>query len=474
VLLSILIPVYNERTVVERSLALVLAAPLPENMERELVIVDDCSTDGTSAILANLASHEPRIRLFRHTVNQGKGAAVRTAIQNAGGDFCLVQDADLEYDPSEYPKLLRPLLDGHADAVFGSRYLAGEQTRLLPFWHSVMNQGLTLISNMFSNLNVTDMETCYKVFRTDLLKSIPVRSNRFGFEPEITMKVSKRKLRVYEVPISYHGRTYEEGKKIGWKDGLKALGVILYFWLIDDLYVATYGRGLLNSLTGTPQYLSWLTRVLRPSLGDSVLEIGAGLGNLTGRLMARKLQYVAGEGDALYLHALRNRFLRTPNVTVCELHPENPAGYAPWSGRFESALCVNVLELVEDPAAVLKSLRGCLKPGGVVVVLVPQGKGLYGSLDRAMGYRRRFTLKELQTLLEQSGFRVEQVRQLNKIGALSWGIFGKLLGRKRINKPALKLFDKTVWIWRRIDGLLPWRGLSLVVVARRVKEPEGA
>ena len=225
-LLSILIPVYNERTVVERSLSLVLAAPLPENMDRELVIVDDCSTDGTSDILKRLAESEPRIRLHRHAVNQGKGAAVRTAIENAQGDFCLVQDADLEYDPSEYVKLMRPLLDGRADAVFGSRYLVGEQSRVLPFWHSMINKGLTLVSNMFSNLNVTDMETCYKVFRTDLLKSIPIRSNRFGFEPEITMKASKRKLRVYEVPISYHGRTYEEGKKIGWKDGVKALGVM--------------------------------------------------------------------------------------------------------------------------------------------------------------------------------------------------------------------------------------------------------
>src|SRR5580698_1714776 len=345
-LLSILIPVYNERTVVAKSLALVLSAPLPENMERELVIVDDCSTDGTSDILQHLADADPRIRLITKAVNQGKGAAVRTAIEHATGDFCLVQDADLEYDPNEYVKLLRPLLDGRADAVFGSRYLAGEQTRVLPFWHSMINKVLTITSNMFSNLNVTDMETCYKVFRTDLLKSIPIRSDRFGFEPEITMKTSKRKLRVYEVPISYHGRTYEEGKKIGWRDGVKAMGVILYFWLVDDLYVASYGRGLLNSLTGTPQYLSWLTRVLRPHLGDSVLECGAGLGNLTGRLMARKLFYVAGEKDPLYLHALRNRFLRTPNVTVVQLDPEDPADYRPWKEKFDSALCVNLLESV--------------------------------------------------------------------------------------------------------------------------------
>jgi glycosyltransferase involved in cell wall biosynthesis len=465
-LLSILIPVYNERTVVSKSLALVLAAPLPENMQRELVIVDDCSTDGTSEILKRLAEAEPRIRLLRHAVNQGKGAAVRTAIENATGDFCLVQDADLEYDPGEYVKLLRPLLDGHADAVFGSRYLAGEQSRVLPFWHSMINKGLTIVSNMFSNLNVTDMETCYKVFRTDLLKSIPIRSNRFGFEPEITMKTSKRKLRVYEVPISYHGRTYEEGKKIGWKDGLKALGVILYFWLVDDLYVASYGRGLLNSLTGTPQYLSWVTRILRPNLGDTVLEIGAGIGNLTGRLMARKVSYVAGERDPLYLHALRNRFLRTPNVTVCKLSPEDQTDYARLPEKFDSAVCVNLLETVEHPEAVLGLLHGALKPGGNLIVLVPQGRALFGSLDRAMGHRRRFSAVELRALLEKSGFKVERLHQLNKFGAVSWWIYGKVLRRKKIAKLALKLFDKSVWIWRRLDGLMPWPGLSLVAIAR--------
>ena len=314
--LSILMPVYNERTVVERCISLVLTAPLPENMERELVIVDDCSTDGTFAILQRLAAAFPQIQLYQHPVNRGKGAAVRTAIEKAAGDFALIQDADLEYDPSEYPRLMRPLLDGHADAVFGSRYLSGEQSRVLPFWHSMINKVLTVVSNMFCNLNLTDMETCYKVFRTDLLKSIPIRSDRFGFEPEIVMKSAKRKFRIYEVPISYHGRTYEEGKKIGWKDGIKAFAVIFKFWLIDDLYAAPYGRGVLNNLTGTPQYLSWLALKLRPHVGDEVLEIGAGIGNLTGRLMSRRSLYVAAEKDPLHLHALRNRFLRTPNVAV--------------------------------------------------------------------------------------------------------------------------------------------------------------
>jgi glycosyltransferase involved in cell wall biosynthesis len=466
-LLSILIPVYNERAVAEKSLRLVLAAPVPENVDRELVVVDDCSTDGTGLILKRLAEEFKEIRLFRHEKNQGKGAAVRTAIQNANGDFCLIQDADLEYDPSEYPQLLRPMLDGRADAVFGSRYMAGEQRRILPFWHSMINSYLTLLSNMFSNLNLTDMETCYKVFRTDLLKSIPVRSDRFGFEPEITMKCAKRKLRIYEVPISYHGRTYEEGKKIGWKDGLKALGVIFYFWIVDDLYTEPYGRAYLNNLNGTPQYLVWVSNVLRQDLGDSVIEIGAGLGNFSARLMAKRLRYVAGERDPLYLHALRNRFLKTPNVEVVALRPDADEDYENLRGQFDTAICANVLEVVASPEQVVKSLRSTLKPGGRLLLLVPQGKGLFGSVDKTLGHLRRFSQADLEALLKPAGFEIEKARQINKAGTISWWISSRLLGAKTINKVTLKIFDKTTWLWRALDGILPWRGLSLIVVARR-------
>ena len=457
---------YNERTVVERSLALVLAAPLPENMEREIIIVDDCSTDGTSEILERLAAKEPCIRLTRKKVNEGKGAAVRTAIHLATGDFCIVQDADLEYDPAEYPRLLRPLLDGNADAVFGSRYLVSEQTRALPFWHSMINKYLTLLSNMFCNLNLTDMETGYKVFRTDLLKSIPIRSNRFGFEPEITMKCAKRKLRIYEVPISYHGRTYEEGKKIGWKDGLKALGVILHYWLIDDLYSAPYGRTFLNSLR-TPQYVNWLTRMVRPYLGDTVLELGAGIGNLCGSLMGRRLLYVAAESDPLYLHALRNRFLRTPNVVVLALDPERAEDFQKSGGPFDTILCVNLLEYLDHPEMALRAAANVLKPGGSMVVLAPQGPALYGTLDKTLGQRRRFSRSGLRAFLEQNGFQVKEMRQINKIGTPGWWLFGKVLRRKNLSKPMLKVFDKTIWIWRRIDPVLPWRGLSLIAVASK-------
>jgi glycosyltransferase involved in cell wall biosynthesis len=239
--LSILMPVYNERTVVERCISLVLTAPLPENLDRELVIVDDCSTDGTFAILQRLAAAFPQIALYQHDRNRGKGAAVRTAIHQATGDFSLIQDADLEYDPSEYPKLMRPLLDGHADAVFGSRYLSGEQSRVLPFWHSMINKGLTLVSNMFCNLNLTDMETCYKVFRREVIQQIQLRENRFGFEPEVTAKVARGGWRIYEVGISYSGRTYAEGKKIGFRDALHAARCIIRYSALGERFSRSDG-----------------------------------------------------------------------------------------------------------------------------------------------------------------------------------------------------------------------------------------
>jgi len=465
--LSILMPVYNERSVVERCISVVLTAPLPENMDRELVVVDDCSTDGTWQILQRLAEAFSEIRLFRHERNRGKGAAVRTAIEYAGGDFSLIQDADLEYDPSEYPRLLRPLLDGHADAVFGSRYMAGGQTRVLLFWHSVINKTLTLICNMFCNLNLTDMETCYKVFRTDLLKSIPIRSDRFGFEPEIVMKSAKRKLRIYEVPISYHGRTYEEGKKIGWKDGLRALAVIFKFWLIDDLYAAPYGRNVLNNLTGTPQYLSWLTRKIRPYVGDTVLEMGAGIGNITARLIGKRLLYVAAETDPLHLHALRNRFLRTPNVSVQRLDPQAPEDLAGLENCFDTVLCLNVIEYLEDPGRLFDSLRTTLKPNGALVVLTPNSPQLFGALDRSLGHKRRYNAAGVRQLLESSGFAVERVSSMNKAGAPPWWAYSKVLGSRKIGKLVLKIFDKTVWIWRRLDPLMPWPGLSLIAIARK-------
>ena len=225
--LSVVMPVYNEQATLREVVARVLAVPL----EVELICVDDGSRDGSREILAELQIDYPQIRVMLQPKNMGKGAALRCGIQEATGDFIIIQDADLEYDPSDYPALLGPLIEDKADVVYGSRFLGSGPHRVLYFWHSVGNWILTLISNALTNMNMTDMETCYKVFRREILQSIPIEEDRFGFEPEITVKISKRRLRVYEVGIGYWGRTYEEGKKIGWRDGFRALWCLLKYSL---------------------------------------------------------------------------------------------------------------------------------------------------------------------------------------------------------------------------------------------------
>jgi len=225
--LSVVMPVYNEQATLREVVARVLAVPL----EVELICVDDGSRDGSREILAELQIDHPQIRVMLQPKNMGKGAALRCGIQEATGDFIIIQDADLEYDPSDYPALLGPLIEDKADVVYGSRFLGSGPHRVLYFWHSVGNWILTLISNALTNMNMTDMETCYKVFRREILQSIPIEEDRFGFEPEITVKISKRRLRVYEVGIGYWGRTYEEGKKIGWRDGFRALWCLLKYSL---------------------------------------------------------------------------------------------------------------------------------------------------------------------------------------------------------------------------------------------------
>ena len=229
--LSIVIPVYNEAATISQIVDMVRSVDV--GMDKEILLVDDCSRDGTRDVLAKMGKEQTDLKVLLHEVNQGKGAALRTGFTAATGDVVLIQDADLEYDPKEYPRLLQPIVDGHADVVYGSRFLGGGAHRVVFYWHYLGNRLLTTLSNMTTNLNLTDMEVCYKVFKREVIQSIPLRENRFGFEVEITAKIARRKLKIYEVPISYYGRDYSEGKKIGWKDGFSALRCIVKYMFAD-------------------------------------------------------------------------------------------------------------------------------------------------------------------------------------------------------------------------------------------------
>jgi len=466
-LLSIFVPLYNEAEFIQTVLERVIRAHLPEGLEREIIVVDDASTDGSAELVDDVALRHPGlIRLIRCPKNRGKGAAIRAAIEHATGDYCLIQDADLEYDPQEYRSLLEPLLDGSADVVYGSRFLSAGRRRVLYYWHSVANHALTTLCNIISNLNLTDMETCYKAFRAPLLKSIPIRSDRFGIEPEITIKVAKRHARIFEVPISYSGRTYDEGKKIGLKDAFQALGVMLRFCFTSDLYKDP-GAEILDAFSVAPRFNRWMADTIRPHVNKRVLEIGAGMGNLT-RVLAQGCQrYIASDIDGEHLSRLERRIGHHPYVETRACDLSKAVDFEPFADAVDTVICLNVLEHIEDDLAGLCNIYSALSPGGRAIVLVPCGQEIYGQLDIVLGHRRRYSAPQLRGLFEQIGFEIERVVEFNRISRPGWYITGKLLRRSRISRFQLHMFDRLVWLWRRIDRFLPWKPTSLIVVAAK-------
>lgn len=472
--LSILIPVFNERYTVRELVSRVVRAELPSDIDRELIVVDDCSTDGTREILREIAlQYGDLVKVVHHEVNQGKGAAVRTAIAHVTGTICIVQDADLEYDPKEYKRLLGPILDGEADVVYGSRFLVSERSRVLFFWHSVGNKLLTLASNCACNLTLTDMETCYKAVRADILKSIPIRCNRFGIEPELTAKFAKRRCRIYEVPISYRGRTYQEGKKITWWDGIKAFGAIIRFYFVDDLYNEKYGHEILHSLSHAYRFNRWMAAVVRPYLGDSVLEMGAGIGNMSLQLLPRE-HYTVSDIDDFHLQFLSNLFAGQPNAEVARIDLSQQDDFTLHAERYDTVVCLNVLEHVERDVVGLGNMYTALKPGGRAVILVPQSQWLYGSLDQHVGHHRRYSEREIVDKCRQAGYEIDKVFSFNRLSVLGWFFNGRILRRKYFGKLQLKILDHAVWLLRLLDRIVPWKGLSLIVVARKPVIPREA
>jgi glycosyltransferase involved in cell wall biosynthesis len=464
--LSIIVPVYNEQMFVGELLNRVLHAPLPQGMQREVIVVDDGSTDDSAAIVAGMAKRFTAIRLVRHASNQGKGAALRRGIELATGDYTIIQDADLEYDPADWTRLLRPLLDGRADAVFGSRFVTSEERRVLYFWHALANRMLTLACNVICDLNLTDMETCYKAVRTSLLQSIPLKSDRFGFEPEVTIKLAKRRARIYEAPISYSGRTYEEGKKVGLIDAFDALFTIMRFGVSNDVY-KDRGRQILHTMSLAQRFNRWMIETIRPFVGARVLEFGAGMGSLTSVLCPARDLYVASDIDSEHLSRLCNLLRHHPQLQVHVGDLECPDQFGMFRDGVDTTICLNVLEHVKDDVQGLQTMRTVLAPGGRAIVLVPEGETLYGRMDEVLGHHRRYSQQELTSKMQQAGFEVEQLLPFNRISRPGWFIAGRLLRRDAISAAQLKLFDRLVWLWRRIDDLLPWAPTSLIAIGRK-------
>jgi glycosyltransferase involved in cell wall biosynthesis len=476
--LSILVPVYNEQYLVEASLSrlgVLAESPLLERVR--VIVVNDASTDRTAAALHRFKSALGGSQLSRfdwifleHEKNQGKAAAIRTALRHVDTDLAVIHDADLEYHPSDIAKMVPLFLTEEADAVFGSRFLASNFRRILMFRHSLGNKLITLLTNIVTDLNLSDVETCYKMVRADLLKSIPWESERFGIEPEIAIKLAKRNARIFEVPILYSGRTYAEGKKITWKDGVRALGSILKYGISDNIYVEDASGGeILTRLNRAPRFTKWMADTIRPYMGERVLEIGAGTGNLTMNLVPR-ITYYASDINEQYLARLKTLKATRPYLQVHATDVTAPETYP--RQEFDTVVCLNVVEHVEDDLAALKNIRNTLDDHGRAIILVPNGPGLFGTLDEALGHYRRYTREQLLALCDKAGFAVEKVIKFNRAGAPGWWLSGRVLKRKIFSLWQMKLLNFLMPVVRRIDRFLPFPHLSWIVILQTQEQVE--
>ena len=464
--LSVVMPAYNERRTIREIVGRVLSVDLGA-IEKELVIVDDGSTDGTRDLLKEMDGKNG-VRVLFQPRNMGKGAAVWTGMRASTGDVVVVQDADLEYNPTEYALLLGPILEGKADVVYGSRFLGSPHGhRVLYFWHTVGNRLLTLMSNVFTNLNLTDMETCYKMMTREVVDRLDLESKRFGIEPEITCKVSRMRARIFEVPISYSGRTYEEGKKIGLKDAFQAVGVILRYagW---EAPKGDIGLRTLRRMEALAPYNRWLHDRFEKHLGGRILEVGSGVGNQT-RYFIDKERVIASDIEAHYKRELMAKFGGRTNVRVAGFRfPLSQTDRQDLlSEGIDTIVCLNVLEHIEDDRSTLRDFAAVLSPAGRLALLVPAMPSLYGSLDVHLRHYRRYDRDALAALVTEAGFAIDEIRYLNRPGVAGWWLNSRVLKRKVLPKGQLGVFKWLLPLLRPEERNPPSFGMSLLVLARR-------
>lgn len=473
--LSVIVPAYNEQYLIETSLGrlkVLRGSPLLHLVQ--VIVVDDGSKDGTAEVIARFRAsieadgHDEKLRWIwlRHDKNQGKGAAIRTGLSRVDTELVVTHDADLEYHPSDLLQMVELFLYEDADAVFGSRFMSGGYKRALFFRHALGNKLLTFLCDVVSDLNLTDMETCYKMARADLLRSIPLESSTFDVEPELAIKLAKRGARIFEVPISYSGRTYREGKKIGWKDGVRALWAILRYGASSRIYTEdAHGGEILERLNRAPRFTRWMADVVRPHVGDRVLEIGAGIGNMSIHLMPRSI-YWATDVNPYYLKYLETLRPTRPYMHVAYTDGVKAESY-PAGQNFDTVVCLNVIEHVADDVGALRNICDALTDGGTAIVLVPFGPQLYGSLDEVLGHCRRYTEQQLAEVAQEAGFRVERILKFNRPGVPAWWLNGKVLRRQNFGMGQIRLLNLLTPIFRRIDPWLPLPPLSIIAVLRK-------
>jgi glycosyltransferase involved in cell wall biosynthesis len=473
--LSILVPAYNEQYLIEASLKRLSVLNESPRLERiQVIVVDDCSKDGTPQAIARfqkfLETSDDYKKFqwvwLRHEKNSGKGAGIRTALTHVDADLVVIHDADMEYHPQDLLQMVDLFLFEDADAVFGSRFMPGGYKRALFFRHALGNKFLTFLCDMVCDLNLTDMETCYKMVRADLLKSIPLESATFDVEPELAIKLAKRGSRIFEVPISYSGRTYAEGKKIGWRDGVRALWAIFHYAASDKIYADdAHGGEILMRLNRAPRFSKWMADTVRPYVGSRVLEIGAGIGNLTMNLIPRTT-YWATDINPAYLEALSRMRASRPYLDVAFTDASRGETF-PQGQRFDSVICLNVVEHLADDLGALRNIYDVLEEGGRAIILVPQGPKLFGTLDEVLGHFRRYTIPQLTEVGQNAGFIVEEVLEFNRAGSPVWWFNGQILKRTTFGLGQIRMLNFLTPLFRKTDKIMPFPPLSIIGIFRK-------
>jgi SAM-dependent methyltransferase len=462
--LSVLMPIRNNCATLFEIVERVLTSPLP--LELELVAVDGGSTDGSWELIEDLAAADGRIQAIRLSARRSHGNMVRAAIEHMTGDVAVVQNAACPCDPHDYPLLLQPILQGVADAVYGSRAL-GSPRRVSTGRRQRLSWLLRRVSNLINDQDLTSVHNDAKMVRADVLKQLRLTSNTPAFETELICRLAQRRARVYEVPVGVAAQAWQDEKGGGALDALRAVCEVFRCRFVDPQFTDHSGFYVLSSMSRAENYNRWILRHVHPYLGRRVMEAGSGIGSMSALMLGnRRLLLV--DNEPMYVSMLRQRFGHRGDVRVDEADLTQSTSFQRWQGEnLDTVLCSNVLEHLPPDHQVLRDFHQVLAPGGHCVIVVPAGRWLYTVLDQELGHYRRYAVEELRRKMSAVGFDVVYAKQFSRLGALSWAVFGHLLGRRQLGPRQMALFDRILPLAKIMEHLLPLPGMSLIMVGRK-------